>query len=153
MGKSRIPRTSTERPNRASKVYSCSKVATPSYKSSKVAFMTKPSITSSILDLLTEEVKDAPRPPVTRRKIEEFPDAIVLCIVNTTCKICHTQYSHPNSNILGRYDKHYKKIEKWSSLFEQLPRERLLVPEDATSCQNCFESAVLRTEDIEGSVI
>ncbi len=111
--------------------------------------MTKASITSSILDLLTEELKDTPRAPVTRRKVEEIPDAIVLCIVNTTCKICHTQYSHPNSNILGRYDRHHKKIEKWSSLFEQLPRERLVIPEDATSCQNCFESAVLRTENVE----
>lgn len=115
--------------------------------------MTKPSITSSILDLLTEEVKDTPRAPVTRRKIEEFPDAIVLCIISTVCNICHTQYHHPNAHILGRYDRHHKKIEKWSSLFEQLPRERLEVWEDCTSCQNCFESAVLRTEDVEGGVV
>ena len=111
--------------------------------------MTKLSITSSILDLLTEETKDLPQAPVPRRNIEEIPDALVLCIVETVCKNCHTTYSHPNTNILGRYDRHHKRIKKWSSLFDTLPRERLIVPEDAVNCQNCFEGSVLRTEDIE----
>lgn len=102
----------------------------------------------SILDLLDEELT-LPNAPIPRRDVIDIPDAIVLCIVETVCRYCKTSYSHPNPSVLGRYEKHHKKISKWSSLFESLPREMLRIKEDSTSCQNCFERGVLRTNDVE----
>ena len=102
-----------------------------------------------ILELLEEGDKPLPRAPVKRREVSEIPDALVLCLVNTVCNSCHKQWLHPNPHILGRYGRDHKRIKKWSSLFEQLPRERLEIWEEATACMNCFESCVLRTGDIE----
>jgi len=102
-----------------------------------------------ILDLLTESEKPLPRPPVKRREVGDIPDALVLCIVETVCRSCHTHYHHPNPQVLGRFGRNHKQIKKWSSLFEQLPRERLNLTEEAVTCQNCFESCVIRTGDVE----
>ena len=104
-----------------------------------------------ILDLLTEVEEPLPRAPVKRREVAEIPDAIVLCIVETGCKSCHTKYNHPNPHVLGRYERNHRRIRKWSSLFEMLPRERINITEEAVACQNCFESCVIRTENIEGT--
>ena len=105
----------------------------------------------SIFDLLTETEKPTPRAPVRRREVEDIPDALVLCVVETVCKGCSTHYHHPNPQILGRFGRHHKRIAKWSSLFETLPRERLKLVEKAVACQNCFEGCVLRTENMEGT--
>jgi hypothetical protein len=113
--------------------------------------MSKDSLTSSIMDLLTEEVRTPPNAPVARRVVEEFPDALVLCEIVTICKLCGTKWLHPNLDILARYDRNCKKIKEWSSLFEQIPREILSIENESRSCSKCFESAVLRTSDVEGS--
>ncbi len=105
----------------------------------------------AILELLEEGDKPLPRAPVKRREVSEIPDALVLCVVHTTCRSCNKLHSHPNPHILGRYRRDHKRIKKWSSLFEQLPREMLEIQEEATACANCFESCVLRTGDVEGS--
>ena len=104
----------------------------------------------TILDLLEEAEKPLPRAPVKRREVTDIPDALVLCVVETVCKGCSTHYHHPNPHILGRFDKHHRRITKWSSLFETLPREKLNLTEEATACQNCFEGCVLRTGEMEG---
>ena len=105
----------------------------------------------SILDLLTEVEKPLPHAPVKRREVDDIPDALVLCVVETICKGCHTKYNHPNPQVLGRYERNHRRIKKWSSLFEMLPRERLSITEEAVACQNCFESIVIRTGDVEGT--
>lgn len=105
----------------------------------------------AILDLLTETEKPLPPAPVKRREVAEVPDAIVLCVVETTCKGCHTKYNHPNPHILGRYERNHRRIRKWSSLFEMLPRERLNITEESVVCQNCFESSIIRTDNVEGT--
>ena len=108
-----------------------------------------PSTKDTILDLLTEVEKPIPNAPVKRREVNEIPDALVLCVMETICKGCSTHYHHPNPHVLGRFGRHHKRIEKWSSLFEMLPRERLSITEKAVACQNCFESCVIRTGDVE----
>jgi len=103
-----------------------------------------------LLDDLLDEVGDfKTRPPVSRRKVSEIPDALVLIIVDIKCKYCGTEYSYPNPQILGRYGRNHKRIKKWSSLFESLPRERLHIAEKATGCQNCFEHGIFRTGEME----
>lgn len=102
----------------------------------------------AIMELLVEHV---PNLPVKRREVKDIPDALVLCLIRTTCHNCHTQYLHPNPHVLGRYGRHHKPIKKWSSLFERLPRERIEVMERAISCQNCFEGCIIRTGDVEGT--
>lgn len=113
---------------------------------------TMTSTKDAILDLLTEVEKPLPPAPVKRREVADIPDALVLCVVKTVCKGCHTIYNYPNPHVLGRYGRNHKRIRKWSSLFEMLPRERLNITEEAVVCQNCFESCIIRTENIEGSV-
>ena len=102
----------------------------------------------AIMELLVEPV---PALPVKRREVKDIPDALVLCLIRTVCYNCHTQYLHPNPHVLGRYERNHKPIKKWSSLFEQLPRERIEVTEKAISCQNCFEGCIIRTGDVEGT--
>lgn len=109
---------------------------------------------TSIIDDLFLEVDDKTstetlRPPIPIRSVGEIPDALVLCIITTVCEFCNTKWEHPNPCILGRYDRHHKRIEKWSTLFEQLPRERLTITETTPACQNCFESSVLKTWNME----
>jgi hypothetical protein len=104
-----------------------------------------------ILDLLTDGDKPLPRAPVKRREVGDIPDALVLCVVEIVCNNCHTRYSHPNPHVLGRYGRHHKRIKKWSSLFEQLPRERIEITEKAVACQNCFERCIIRTGEVEGT--
>lgn len=89
------------------------------------------------------------RPPIPIRSVGEIPDALVLCIVTTICEFCNTKWEHPNPHILGRYARNHRMITKWSATFENLPRERLSIIESTTACQNCFESVVLRTWNME----
>lgn len=108
-------------------------------------------INDLLLEVNDDTLEGQIRSPVPLRKVEEIPDALVLCIITTICKFCSTKWEHPNPQILGRYSRNHKRIEKWSSLFERLPRERLNIEEGATACQNCFESSILRTGDMERS--
>ena len=108
-------------------------------------------INDLLLEVDDETLGEQVRAHVPLRKVEEIPDALVLCVITTICKFCSTKWEHPNPQVLGRYSRNHKRIEKWSSLFEQLPRERLEIREEATTCMNCFESCVLRTGDVEGT--
>ena len=102
-------------------------------------------IDDAIFGLLEEPAKE----PVQRRRVEEIPDALVLCIIEVTCGSCGNKYAYPKTRILGRYDKHRKKIKKWSSTFELLPRERIVIGEKSVCCQQCFEGALLNTYVVE----
>lgn len=110
--------------------------------------MTKDDFVSELLGEIGEG-ENLPRAPVKRREVAEIPDALVLCIIETVCSYCSATYPHPNIHILGRYDRTHKKIDKWSSIFEMLPREELTITEKAVSCQKCFERCVLRTGEVE----
>ena len=112
--------------------------------------MTSVDVINELLLEVDDETPTEPlRPSVPLRVVTSIPDALVLCTINTVCSSCNTSWEHPNPHILGRFERNHKRIEKWSSLFERLPRERLSITEEAVACSNCFEGVVLRTGNME----
>ena len=91
------------------------------------------------LETFLRESKQVKQKPLV---VKNLPDAIVLIIIDMSCRTCGNKVTYPNTSLLMRRGRQRLRIKQWLFIYSSLPREVVRFPEYCDACENCFDGNI-----------